>query len=86
MTPHWKASTTADLVLMDDREGVRIARNKGFRVIGTLRVLQLGARDSSRVCGTLPVRPRFSCATREAEARRKRSTRQVAALGLSSAT
>lgn len=38
------ASLAADLVLMDDREGVRIARNKGFRVIGTLRVLQLGAR------------------------------------------
>jgi predicted nucleic acid-binding protein len=39
------ASLAADLVLMDDREGVRIARYKGFRVIGTLRVLQLGARD-----------------------------------------
>lgn len=37
-------SLTADLVLMDDRDGVRIARNKGFRVIGTLRVLELGAR------------------------------------------
>lgn len=33
----------ADLVLMDDREGVRIARSNGFRVIGTLRVLQLAA-------------------------------------------
>src|ERR1700722_18576096 len=29
---------------MDDRQGVRAARNKGFRVIGTLRVLDLGAR------------------------------------------
>jgi predicted nucleic acid-binding protein len=38
------ASLAADLVLMDDREGVRVARNKGFRVIGTLRVLDLGAR------------------------------------------
>lgn len=38
------ASLAADLVLMDDREGVRIARNKGFRVIGTLRILLLGAR------------------------------------------
>jgi predicted nucleic acid-binding protein len=37
-------SLAADLVLMDDREGVRVARNKGFRVIGTLRVLDLGAR------------------------------------------
>jgi predicted nucleic acid-binding protein len=38
------ASLAADLVLMDDREAVRVARNKGFRVIGTLRVLELGAR------------------------------------------
>ena len=38
------ASLGADLVLMDDREGVRVARSKGFRVIGTLRVLDLGAR------------------------------------------
>jgi predicted nucleic acid-binding protein len=38
------ASLAADLVLMDDREGVRVARNKGFRVIGTLKVLDLGAR------------------------------------------
>lgn len=38
------ASLAADLVLMDDRDGVRIARYKGFRVIGTLRVLELGAR------------------------------------------
>lgn len=37
-------SLGADLVLMDDRDGVRVARNKGFRVIGTLRVLELGAR------------------------------------------
>jgi predicted nucleic acid-binding protein len=29
---------------MDDREGARVARGKGFRVIGTLRVLDLGAR------------------------------------------
>jgi predicted nucleic acid-binding protein len=39
------ASLAADLVLMDDRDGVRIARNKGVRVIGTLRVLQLDARS-----------------------------------------
>ena len=38
------ASLAADLVLMDDREGVRAARNRGFRVIGTLGVLDLGAR------------------------------------------
>jgi len=37
------ASLGADLLLMDDRDGVRIARNKGFRVIGTLRVLPLAA-------------------------------------------
>lgn len=29
---------------MDDRGGVRVARSKGFRVIGTLGVLDLGAR------------------------------------------
>lgn len=38
------ATLGADLVLMDDRDGVRAARNKGFRVIGTLRVLELAAR------------------------------------------
>jgi predicted nucleic acid-binding protein len=38
------ASLAADLVLMDDRGGVRAARRKGLRVIGTLRVLELGAR------------------------------------------
>ena len=38
------SSIAADLLLMDDRDGVRIARNRGFRVIGTLRVLALGAR------------------------------------------
>jgi predicted nucleic acid-binding protein len=37
------ASIGADLVLLDDREGARAARTKGLRVIGTLRVLQLGA-------------------------------------------
>jgi predicted nucleic acid-binding protein len=37
------ASLNADLVLMDDRQGVRVARGKGFRVVGTLRVLQLAA-------------------------------------------
>jgi predicted nucleic acid-binding protein len=38
------ASLGADLVLLDDRQGVRVARKKGFRVIGTLRVLQLAAQ------------------------------------------
>jgi predicted nucleic acid-binding protein len=38
------ASLVADLVLMDDREGVRAARNRGLRVIGTLRVLDMAAR------------------------------------------
>jgi predicted nucleic acid-binding protein len=37
-------SLAADLVLMDDRDGVRVARSKGLPVIGTLRVLDLGAR------------------------------------------
>jgi predicted nucleic acid-binding protein len=38
------SSLAADLVLMDDRAGVTITRKKGFRVAGTLRVLELGAR------------------------------------------
>ena len=38
------AALAADLLLLDDREGVRVARSKGFRVIGTLRVLHLAAR------------------------------------------
>ena len=38
------ASLKADLILMDDRQGVLAARGKGFRVVGTLRVLQLAAK------------------------------------------
>jgi predicted nucleic acid-binding protein len=38
------ASLGADLLPLDDREGVRVARKQGFRVIGTLRVLHLAAR------------------------------------------
>jgi predicted nucleic acid-binding protein len=34
----------ADLVLMDDRAGVAVARAKGFAVTGTLGLLDLGAR------------------------------------------
>jgi predicted nucleic acid-binding protein len=34
----------ADLVLMDDRKGVRIALQKGFAVTGTLGILDLAAR------------------------------------------
>ena len=33
----------ADLILMDDREGVLIARSKGFRVTGTLGILSMAA-------------------------------------------
>jgi predicted nucleic acid-binding protein len=33
----------ADLLLMDDREGVMVARSKGFTVTGTLGVLNLAA-------------------------------------------
>jgi predicted nucleic acid-binding protein len=33
----------ADMVLMDDRQGVLIARSKGFRVSGTLGVLAMAA-------------------------------------------
>lgn len=35
---------SADLVLMDDRDGVAVARSKGFAVTGTLGVLDLAAR------------------------------------------
>jgi predicted nucleic acid-binding protein len=34
----------ADLLLMDDREGVVVARNRGFAVTGTLGVLSLAGR------------------------------------------
>ena len=37
-------SIRADLLLLDDRQGTRVAREKGFRTMGTLRVLQLAAR------------------------------------------
>jgi predicted nucleic acid-binding protein len=33
----------ADLILMDDRAGVLIARSKGFRVAGTLGILSMAA-------------------------------------------
>jgi len=35
----------ADLILMDDRDGVLIARSKGFRVAGTLGVLSMAAAN-----------------------------------------
>jgi predicted nucleic acid-binding protein len=34
----------ADLLLMDDRRGVKIGRKKGFRVAGTLAILGMAAR------------------------------------------
>jgi predicted nucleic acid-binding protein len=37
------ASIKADLLLMDDRKGVSLARSKGFAVTGTLGVLELAA-------------------------------------------
>ena len=37
-------SIQAELLLMDDRRGVRAARSKGFRVTGTLGLLELAAR------------------------------------------
>ncbi len=39
------AALPADLVLMDDRKGVKAARAKGLRVTGTLGILELAARD-----------------------------------------
>ena len=38
------AALDADLLLMDDREGVMVARSKGLEVTGTLGVLSLAAR------------------------------------------
>ena len=37
-------SLDADLLLMDDRKGVEVARGKGLRVTGTLGVLDLAAQ------------------------------------------
>ena len=37
-------SLHADLLLMDDRKGVRAARGKGFRVTGTLGILEMAAQ------------------------------------------
>jgi predicted nucleic acid-binding protein len=37
-------SLDADLLLMDERKGVMVARGKGLRVTGTLGVLDLGAQ------------------------------------------
>jgi predicted nucleic acid-binding protein len=33
----------ADLILMDDRDGIVVARSKGFRVAGTLAILAMAA-------------------------------------------
>ena len=33
----------ADLILMDDRDGILVARSKGFRVAGTLGILAMAA-------------------------------------------
>ena len=38
------AALNADLLLMDDREGVMVARSKGLAVTGTLGLLSLAAR------------------------------------------
>lgn len=38
------AALRADLLLMDDRKGVKAARRKGLRVTGTLGVLELATR------------------------------------------
>ena len=37
-------SLRADLMLMDDRRGAAVARDKGFEVTGTLGILDLAAR------------------------------------------
>lgn len=37
-------SLHADLLLMDERKGVKVARGKGFRVTGTLGLLEMAAQ------------------------------------------
>ena len=37
-------SLSADLILIDDRKGAAVARGKGFKVTGTLGILDLAAR------------------------------------------
>jgi predicted nucleic acid-binding protein len=39
------ARLSADLVLMDDRKGVRVARRKGFDVTGTVGILDFAAQN-----------------------------------------
>ena len=39
------AALNADLLLMDDRKGVKAARRKGLRVTGTLGILELATRN-----------------------------------------
>ena len=41
---HMAATLHADLLLMDDRKGVKAARGKGLRVTGTLGILELATR------------------------------------------
>jgi hypothetical protein len=41
----------ADLILMDDRAGVAVARSKGFAVSGTLGLLDLAARPQVTQAG-----------------------------------
>ena len=38
-------SLHADLLLMDERRGVKVARGKGFRVTGTLGLLEMAAQQ-----------------------------------------
>ena len=61
----------ADLLLLDDRDGVRAARLGGFRVIGTLRVLQLASKRGFSFHAVFPV-PRSQGAKFPFDIRRKR--------------
>ena len=74
----------ATLLLMDERDGVTIARHRGLKVVGTLAALDIGAVHGlvelqtmfERLCGQVPVavsphgeHARAGCRTQESSGR-----------------
>lgn len=51
----------ADLILIDDRRGAAVARDKGFEVTGTLGILDLAARRAPSDHEFPPARGAFRC-------------------------